>query len=175
MLLSRRSTPSFWLPYVHSRAAFAQSSERRFQRWLVNKHLQPSLLYGEVITRALREWGQDTLVLALDTSVLFEKFCLIRVSVLFRGRAVPLVSRVIEHSSAQVDTDELLPVLAETKGLLDFVGIRQVRLLADRGFSGSNHIHPKTPVKKKSSSRTKFAESAYCALFWLKLWRMPQK
>ena len=69
MLLSRRSTPSFWLPHVHSRAAFAQSSERRFQRWLRNKHLHPSLLYGEVITRALREWGQDTLVLALDTSV----------------------------------------------------------------------------------------------------------
>ncbi|GGS44908.1 hypothetical protein [Deinococcus knuensis] len=41
---------------------------------------------------------------------------------------------LLEHSSAQVDTDELLPVLAETKGLLDFVGIRQVRLLADRGF-----------------------------------------
>lgn len=134
MLLSRRSTPSFWLPHVHSRAVFAQSSERRFRRWLRNKHLQPGLLYGPIITRALREWGQDTLVLALDTSVLFEKFCLIRVSVLFRGRAVPLVSRVIEHSSAQVDTDELLPVLAEAKGLLDFVGIRQVRLLADRGF-----------------------------------------
>ncbi|WP_191301860.1 transposase, partial [Deinococcus indicus] len=133
MLLPRRSTPSFWLPHVRSRAAFAQSSERRFQRWLCNQHLHPSLLYGEVITRALREWGQDTLVLALDTSVLFEKFCLIRVSVLFRGRAVPLVSRVLEHSSAQVDTDELLPVLAETKGLLDFVGIRQVRQQADRG------------------------------------------
>ncbi|MFT2718926.1 hypothetical protein ACMT4L_02875 [Deinococcus sp. A31D244] len=134
MLLSRRSTPSFWLPHVHSRAAFAQSSERRFRRWLRNKHLHSSLLYGPIITRALREWGQDTLVLALDTSVLFEKFCLIRVSVLFRGRAVPLVSRVTLHSSAQVDTGELLPVLAEAKGLLDFVGIRQVRLLADRGF-----------------------------------------
>lgn len=55
MLLSRRSTPSFWLPHVHSRAAFAQSSERRFQRWLRNKHLHPSLLYGLIITRALRE------------------------------------------------------------------------------------------------------------------------
>lgn len=133
-MLSRRSTPSLWLSYVHSRATFAQSSERRFRRWLDNKAIHPSLLYGPIITRALREWGEHTLVLALDTSVLFEKFCLIRVSVLFRGRAVPLVSRVIEHASAQVDTDELLPVLAEVKGLLDFVGIRQVRLLADRGF-----------------------------------------
>lgn len=65
--------------------------------------------------------------------VLFEKFCLIRVAVLFRGRAVPLVSRVIQHPSAQVSTAQLLPVLAELKGLLDFLGLRQVRLLADRG------------------------------------------
>ncbi|OLV17251.1 hypothetical protein BOO71_0005104 [Deinococcus marmoris] len=86
------------------------------------------------MTRALRDWGGQTLILALDTSVLFEKFCLIRVLVLFRGRAVPLVSRVLEHSSAQVSTDHLLPILAEVKGLLDFVGIHQVRLLADRGF-----------------------------------------
>ncbi|WP_156103637.1 transposase [Deinococcus sp. YIM 77859] len=47
---------------------------------------------------------------------------------------MPLVSRVIEHPSAQVSTAQLLPVLAEVKGLLDFLGLRQVRLLADRGF-----------------------------------------
>lgn len=134
LLLSRRSTLSSWLPYVHSRAAFAQSSERRFRRWLGNAAIRPGLLYGPMITRALREWGEHPLVLALDTSVLFENFCLIRVSVLFRGRAVPLVSRVLEHPSAQVDTDQLLPVLAQVKGLLDFVGVRQVRILADRGF-----------------------------------------
>ena len=59
---------------------------------------------------------------------------MIRVSVLFRGRAVPLVSRVLEHSSAQLSTAHLLPVRAELKGLLDFLEIREVRLLANRGF-----------------------------------------
>lgn len=65
----------------------------------------------------------------------FGRFCLIRVAVLYRGRAVPLVSRVLEHASVQVSTEHLLPVLAEVKGLLDFLGLRDVRLLADRGFS----------------------------------------
>ena len=120
--------------YIHSRATFAQSSERRVRRWLENPAIDPTSIYGSLVTRALRDWGDQTLILALDTSVLFEKFCLIRISVLFRGRAVPLVSRVLEHSSAQVSTTHLLPVLAEVKGLLDFVGIQQVRLLADRGF-----------------------------------------
>ncbi|UQN09383.1 transposase [Deinococcus sp. QL22] len=55
-------------------------------------------------------------------------------AVLYRGRAVPLVSRVLEHASAQVGTEQLLPVLAEVKGLLDFLGLHDVRLLADRGF-----------------------------------------
>lgn len=134
LVLSQRSSIPAWLPYIHSRATFAQSSERRVRRWLENPAIDPTSIYGPLVTRALRDWGDQPLILALDTSVLFEKFCLIRVSVLFRGRAVPLVSRVFEHSSAQVSTDHLLPVLAEVKGLLDFVGIHQVRLLADRGF-----------------------------------------
>ncbi|THF71502.1 transposase [Deinococcus sp. Arct2-2] len=91
-------------------------------------------MYGPLITRALREWGSSTLTLALDTSVLFGRFCLIRIAVLYRGRAVPLVSRVLEHASAQVGTEQLLPILAEAKGLLDFLGLHDVRLLADRGF-----------------------------------------
>ncbi|UQN06066.1 hypothetical protein [Deinococcus sp. QL22] len=78
--------------------------------------------------------GPAFLTLALDTSILFGRFCLIRVAVLYRGRAVPLVSRVLEHASAQVGTEQLLPVLAEVKGLLDFLGLHDVRLLADRGF-----------------------------------------
>ncbi|WP_139806600.1 transposase [Deinococcus hopiensis] len=33
-----------------------------------------------------------------------------------------------------MSTAQLLPILAEVKGMLDFLGIHQVRLLADRGF-----------------------------------------
>lgn len=134
LVLSQRPSLPAWLPHIHSRATFAQSTERRVRRWLENPAIHPVSIYGPLVTRALRDWGEHTLVLALDTSLLFEKFCLIRVSVLFRGRAVPLVSRVLEHASAQVSTAHLLPVLAEVKGLLDFLGIHQVRLLADRGF-----------------------------------------
>jgi hypothetical protein len=134
LLLSQRSSLAAWLPHTHSRATFAQSTERRFRRWLENPAIDCGGIYGPLVTRALRDWGQYPLTLALDTSVLFEKFCLIRVSVLFRGRAVPLFSRVLDHPSAQVSTAQLLPVLTEVKGLLDFLGLHEVRLLADRGF-----------------------------------------
>ncbi|WP_407571473.1 hypothetical protein [Deinococcus altitudinis] len=51
-------------------------------------------IYGPLITSALRTWGEHQSVLALDTSVLFEKFCLIR------DRSVPLYSTVLKHASA---------------------------------------------------------------------------
>ena len=134
LLCSQRASIPSWLPHIQSRATCAQSTERRVRRWLGNPAVDPTSIYGPLITRALRDWGDHPLVLALDTSVLFERFCLIRVAVLFRGRAVPLVSRVIEHPSAQVGTAHLLPVLAEVKGMLDFLDLHKLRLLADRGF-----------------------------------------
>lgn len=134
LLLSQRSTLAAWVPHIHSAATLAQSTERRVRRWLENPAIDCGSIYGPLVTHALRDWGGQTLILAMDTSVLFETFCLIRISVLFRGRAVPLVSHVLEHSSAQVSTAHLLPVLAEVKGMLNFLGLREVRLLADRGF-----------------------------------------
>ncbi|MFC5848873.1 transposase [Deinococcus petrolearius] len=134
VLLSQCPALPAWVPYLHSRATLAQSTERRYRRWLDSPATVPTVVYGSLITHALRDWGGHPVVLALDTSMLFEKFCLIRVAVLFRGRAVPLVSRVLEHPSAQVSTAQLLPVLAEVKGMLDLLGLQRVRLLADRGL-----------------------------------------
>ena len=134
LLLSQCPSLPAWIPHIHSRATFAQSTERRCRRWLDNPALDSGHIYGPLVRRALRDWGPHPLVLALDTSLLFKRFCLIRVAVLFRGRAIPLVSRVLEHPSAQVSTAQLLPILAEVKGILDDLGRPQVRLLADRGF-----------------------------------------
>ena len=134
LLQSRTCTLPQWITQRPSKAHFAQSRERQARRWLGNPKIDPVSIYGPLITSALRAWGQHRLVLALDTSMLFGKFCLIQVAVLFRGRSIPLVSTVLEHSSAQVSTAMLLPVLAHVKGLLDFLGICEVRLLADRGF-----------------------------------------
>lgn len=134
LLLSTQVSVPCWLAHIVSKANFAQSVERRVMRWLHNAAIDPVALYRPLITRALRGWGPHRLTLALDTSMLFERFCLIRIAVLFRGRAVPLISQVIEHHSAQVSLTQLLPVLTEAQTLLERVGITDVRLLADRGF-----------------------------------------
>ena len=86
-----------WIPYVESRAQYAQSTQRRFQRWLYNDRIDVNSLYGPLIQKALAEWGDYALYLALDTSRLFGDYCLIRISVVFRGRAVPVVWKVLEQ------------------------------------------------------------------------------
>lgn len=102
LIRSERVGLRSWLPYVESRASYAQSTQRRFQRWLTNGRIEVNTLYGPLIEHALREWGTQTLYLALDTSLLFEEYCLIRVSVVYRGRAVPVVWKVLQHRSSTV-------------------------------------------------------------------------
>ncbi|GAA5502937.1 hypothetical protein Dxin01_02684 [Deinococcus xinjiangensis] len=132
--MSETAILSAWMPHIQSQAHYAQSDERRCRRWLENPAVQSGQIYAPLVIQALKEWGPHSLVLALDTSMVFGRFCLIRVVVVFRGRAITLVQKVIEHESAQVSTEQLLPILAEVKGMLDFLGIVEVRFLADRGF-----------------------------------------
>lgn len=122
-----------WSTYTDSRAVFAQSTVRRFSRWLMNKRIEVNTLYAPIIAEALSEWGEQKLYLALDTSMLWDEFCLIRLSVIYRGRAVPIAWRIIEHGSATVSFDKYRPVLEQALMLLPLDIC--VVLLADRGFA----------------------------------------
>ena len=74
------------------------------------------------------------LYLALDTTMLWEQYCMIRLSVIYRGRAVPLSWDVLAHASAQVAFRAYRELLQRAAKLLP-PGRRQVVLLADRGFA----------------------------------------
>lgn len=122
-----------WVPFVQGRARYAQSTQRRFRRWLGNQRIEVAPLYGPLIERALREWGTHTLYLALDTSLLWNQYCLIRLSVVYRGRAVPIVWDVLQHSSSSVTHAAYAALLEAVPSLLP-AGIKVV-FLADRGFA----------------------------------------
>ena len=99
IIQSESSNLTAWIPYVLSRAQFAQSKQRRFMRWLNNENIKVEELYRPMIQEALANWGKEPMYIALDTSMLWNQYCLIAVHVLYRGRAVPLIWKVIEHSS----------------------------------------------------------------------------
>lgn len=146
-----------WTVYIHSRAVFAQSHQRRFSRWLHNPRINVQKLYSPLIAQALAAWGEPCITLIEDTSMLWDEYCLIRLSVQYRGRAVPLVWRVIRHGSSAVGVEVYQAMLKRASGLIP-VGV-SVCFLADRGFADTtlmrylrDELHWHFRIRVKSNS-----------------------
>ena len=124
---------SAWAPYIVSRAQYAQSTVRRFRRWLPNDKIDVLALYGPLMTQALAGWGEQVLYGAVDPSRVWNTYCLSRLSVIYRGRAVPLVWCVLQHGRAQVTFGAYRDLLERAALLLP----RSCKVIfwADRGFA----------------------------------------
>src|ERR1700756_5032119 len=91
-----------WTPFVVRQAQEAQSLVRRLSRWRDNNRITVAPLSGPLIEKAVVGWVGKRMYGAWDTSMVWNTSGLIRLSVISRGRAVPLVWRVSEHRSAAV-------------------------------------------------------------------------
>jgi Transposase DDE domain len=136
LMQSGKSSLTAWAPYVHSRALYAQSTVRRFGRWLENERIEVHSLDGPLLQQALAEWGNHLLYLALDTSTLWNTYCLVRIAIIYRGRAIPIVWKVLEHPSSSVAYDVYKDVLDKVAELLPFRC--HVVFTADRGFADTH-------------------------------------
>ena len=56
-------------------------------------------MYVPLVIAALSGWKPHRLYLALDTTVLWARYCMIHLSVVCCGRAVPLLWRVLEQAN----------------------------------------------------------------------------
>jgi hypothetical protein len=110
----------------------AASTIRRFSRWLHNSKINISQIYDNIISAALRDWGGKRIILALDTSMLRDNACAIRISTIYLGRAIPIAWSVLEHKSASVKFAAYKEVLAQARSRLPENIC--VLFLADRGF-----------------------------------------
>lgn len=91
LIQEKRVNLSAWIDQVHSRAVYAQSTQRRFARWFHNPCIQAYRSYAPLIRRVLANWQESVLYVALDTTMLWDEFCVLRLSLVYRGRAIPLV------------------------------------------------------------------------------------
>lgn len=110
----------------------ARSKERQLVRWLQNERIEVDRVYRQLSTAALVEWQQQRVEVALDTSSLWERFVIVRLSLIYRGRALPLVWKVVERQSVSVGFGDYADLLWRAKDL--FPAGCCVTLLADRGF-----------------------------------------
>ena len=121
-----------WLGYLPCRGQYAQSKQRRAQRWLNNSRINVHRLYKPLIRAALADWQESCIYLSLDTSLFWEEYCLVRIAVVHRGRALPLAWRVLHHKSAAVGFADYQVMLQQGNRCLP-PGVKVI-LLADRGF-----------------------------------------
>jgi Transposase DDE domain len=119
--------------YVVSRAQVAQSHQRRFRRWLSNRRIDVVSAHHVLISQALCGWKGERLYLSLDTTVVWNCFCIIWVGVVYRGRTVPVAWRVVAQSSSTVRLWTIQRVLRQAARVMP-TDVAIV-LLADRGFA----------------------------------------
>ncbi|HXV97667.1 MAG TPA: transposase, partial [Anaerolineae bacterium] len=112
--------------------AKAASKERQLSRWLHNDKIEPAVVYRPLLAWIMTEWAGETLYLALDTSQLWKRFVIVRLALVYRGRAVPLGWVVQASGSAMVAVACYQRMLAEVAELIPVTS--RVVLLADRGF-----------------------------------------
>ena len=131
LLLSQQIHLSQWLLYRPGPVKGA-SKQRQLARWLHNGKISPSQVYEPLIRAVLQAWAGQRLYLALDSSVLWNQFVLVRLALIYRGRALPLSWIVLTGQSATVAFTEYKTILEQAVRLVP--DDCQVVLLADRGF-----------------------------------------
>jgi len=132
IIQSKKPHFSHWLPFRHGQVK-AASKERQFSRWLHNDKIRPMLIYQTFVHKIMADWVDETAYLALDTTQLWKRFVIVRLALVYCGRAIPLGWVVWASGSATVAVPRYQRMLAQVAAQIPTT--TRVILLADRGFS----------------------------------------
>lgn len=86
--------------YVKSRAKVAQSHQRRFRRWLSNRRIDMMSVHHALMKQALSQWHNERIYLSLDTTVVWNCFCIVWVGVVYPWTNRPCGERELWHNPA---------------------------------------------------------------------------
>ena len=132
ILQSQSACMSRWLPYLSHRDCSARAHLERLHYLIYNPMISSERFYRPLLAHLLQSFAHESVTLTLDTSVLWDRFCLVEVCLIWGGRSLTLAQQVLTHASATVGFEQYQPVLAAARDILP-AGCR-VTLLADRGF-----------------------------------------
>lgn len=121
-----------WIPYLSHRDCGARAHMGRLSYFLHNPQITAERYYEPMLRHLMSAFAGEAILLTLDTSMLWDRFCLIEVCLAWGGRSFTLAQVVLEHGSAMVGFKQYRPVLERAQQVLP-PGV-QVTLLADRGF-----------------------------------------
>lgn len=110
----------------------AASKQRQLLRWIHNDKIEPMRVFRPLLRTVLQQWQGQRIYVALDTSQLWNRFVIIRLALIYRGRAIPLGWVVCASKSATVHLAKYQHMLAEVAYCMP--PTITVTLLADRAF-----------------------------------------
>lgn len=131
LIQSQKIHLSQWQVHRVGRAN-AASKQRQLSRWLHNSKINPSLVYYYLIKAVLRAWTGQTVYLALDPTSLWGRFTVVRLALIYRGRAIPISWTVLSSGSTSVALRDYRTILYQAVWVLP--PSCRVILLADRAF-----------------------------------------
>jgi hypothetical protein len=104
----------------------------RLSYFVHNPQISAQIFYAPLVKQVLKAWTGMGMTLTLDTSMLWDNYCLIEVCLAWGGRSFPLAQKVIEHGSTTVAFADYVLVLEAA--LVVIPKNCTITLLADRGF-----------------------------------------
>jgi hypothetical protein len=131
LLQSKTIHLSKWMIYRKGQGQ-AASKQRTLARWLDNERIEVEVVYEPLIRMMCLVFCGEKINLALDSSVLWEKYALVRLALIYCGRAIPLSWVVVSSQSATVAFEKYEVILERAGRILP--NTCRVTLLADRGF-----------------------------------------
>ncbi len=123
---------SHWLTYLSHRSCKARSHMERLSYFVHNPKITADVFYVPLLKQFLKAWKGLSITLTLDTSMLWDQYCLIEVCLAWGGRSFPLAQKVMKHGSATVGFDDYVTVLEMARSVL--ADNCAITVLADRGF-----------------------------------------
>ena len=123
---------SHWLTYLSHRSCQARSHMERLSYFVHNPKITSETLYTPLLKQFLKAWEGMSVTLTLDTSMLWDEYCLIEICLAWGGRSFAISQKVMEHGSATVAFEDYVNVLETVQTVLP--DNCQITLLADRGF-----------------------------------------
>jgi hypothetical protein len=132
ILQSQSACLSRWLPYLSHRTCKARSHMERLNYFVHNDSICAQTFYAPLLKQFLQAVTGEAVELTLDTSMLWDKFCLVEVCLIWGGRSISLSQVVLEHGSATVGFEQYRSLLETVRTVLPAPS--SVTLLADRGF-----------------------------------------
>lgn len=138
ILQSKSACLGEWITYLRHRGCKARAHMERLSYFVHNEQITAERFYEPMLHYVLQAFAGESVLLTLDTSMLWDQFCLIEVCFVWGGRSFTLAQVVLEHGSAMVGFEQYKPLLECAKRVLP--PEVEVTLLADRGFEHAEFV-----------------------------------